>query len=533
MTWLASHPRGVEVGKVRARVHRFCIGRGLDVGAEAETVTKNAMGIGGGAACFIQEQITAPDALKLFSTDSVDFVFSCFTLNQSKTIDHMLSEWWRVLRPGGHLILYQPHKALYPAAAAGISPRHVNDLTPEDVLNCLSMQGCVFEEVVCELRDGGDEYAFELVLKKHASPIPLEVKQAPGKRAAVCRYGGFGDTIMGLAVVRELKRLGYHVTYYTSDRGAQVAAYDPAVDKLIVHTEDMIEPKNLMGYWESLAKHYDRMVNLNGTMEGVLLFRGPGAPKGGDPVKPMDEAYGLNYEERHKRGNSNYMEHMLGFAGMPNLDPAPPAIHFTPIEKAMAGTFRAQFGKDFLVVVNLGGSADHKLWYHSRAFVEKLLARIPDARVVLMGDTQFQMLEWDNPRVTCKAGRMPFRSSALICTVADLVVSTETGLAHAAAGAGTPLLALMSHSSPENLTKHWASAVPIVPPVACTPCHQLHYGIQDCPTDAMPFRFANGETRNVPVCTSRLTSGIVLEEAVKVYERWKAAQPLNGHLVPA
>ena len=451
----------------RAWAHRFCSGRGLDIGADMETVFRNAR------PCPVED-------LDLYADASMDFVFAL------EAPGPFLAQCWRVLKPNGFLLVAETF----------------------------------------EIADGPWTYivvtdAPGTVVQKQGGPEPLRwVGPDFRQRAAVCRYGGFGDNVMALKVLRELKRLNYHVTFYTSDRGAQIVAHDPCVDEVVIHTEDQVPPSELRDYWGRLGKHYDRFVNLNGTMEGALLFRGPGYPNGGHPDIPLDDCYGLSHEDRHARGNTNYMEHMLKAAGMEHLDATPPAINFSRQEMELATFVRGRYQGEFLVLMTLGGSADHKLWAHAEAFAKDLLDRCPEARIITVGEDKLRLMEWDHPRVVKQCGYLNFRGSALLAWIADLVISTETGMAHVAAGLGSPALVLLSHSSEENLTKHWPSAVSLRPPVDCHPCHRLHFTNEGCPTDPMEFRFTNGETRNAPVCAARMTPSILMPAAMRFYENW-------------
>ena len=50
----------------------------------------------------------------------------------------VLREWWRVIRPGGHLVLYLPHKAHYPnIGQPGANPAHKHDFLPEDIVKAM------------------------------------------------------------------------------------------------------------------------------------------------------------------------------------------------------------------------------------------------------------------------------------------------------------------------------------------------------------------------------------------------------------
>jgi len=41
----------------------------------------------------------------------------------------------------------------------------------------------------------------------------------------------------------------------------------------------------------------------------------------------------------------------------------------------------------------------------------------------------------------------------------------------------------LSHSSIENLTKHWKNTVSLEPKTSCFPCHQMHYNFDYCKRD--------------------------------------------------
>jgi len=50
-----------------------------------------------------------------------------------------------------------------------------------------------------------------------------------------------------------------------------------------------------------------------------------------------------------------------------------------------------------------------------------------------------------------------------------------------------PKVIMLSHSSHENLTKHWKNTTVLLPETErcpCYPCHRLHYGWQHCVQNA-------------------------------------------------
>lgn len=93
---------GAALEAVRPLAGKYCRGRGLDVGAGRWPLT-GARPVEDGA----QE-----NAYLLRESDGcLDYVFSSHTLEHLERPWEAVTEWTRVLRPGGVLFLYLPHPA--------------------------------------------------------------------------------------------------------------------------------------------------------------------------------------------------------------------------------------------------------------------------------------------------------------------------------------------------------------------------------------------------------------------------------------
>jgi ADP-heptose:LPS heptosyltransferase len=76
-----------------------------------------------------------------------------------------------------------------------------------------------------------------------------------------------------------------------------------------------------------------------------------------------------------------------------------------------------------------------------------------------------------------KSGEWSIRQTLAFIDQADLLVGPETGVMNAAGLHPVKKIVTLSHSSPENLTKHWVNCTSLTPKnTPCYPCHQLHYG---------------------------------------------------------
>jgi hypothetical protein len=67
--------------------------------------------------------------------------------------------------------------------------------------------------------------------------------------------------------------------------------------------------------------------------------------------------------------------------------------------------------------------------------------------------------------------------------MSDCVVTPDTGIGWAVAMEQMPKVALMSHASDENITKHWVNTTTLCADqnrVPCWPCHRLHDDITTC-----------------------------------------------------
>ncbi len=104
----------------RLAVLPYCVGHGLDVGCGCAKTTPGAIGVDlvpGGEMGRFGSQILRPsaadvcasgDAMPMFADGSMDFVVARHNLEHYVDVVKTLQEWWRVLKPGGTLVLVLP-----------------------------------------------------------------------------------------------------------------------------------------------------------------------------------------------------------------------------------------------------------------------------------------------------------------------------------------------------------------------------------------------------------------------------------------
>lgn len=159
---------------------KYCQGSGLDIGYGGDPVVSNVRGwdFEHGDAQFIRG----------LDDESFDFVYSSHLLEHLPDTELSLTNWWRVLKPGGYLILYLPHRDLYEkkmSLPSRFNDDHMHFFLPEqddlpDTLGLLPLLKRVLGEIeimYCKVCDEGyvnpgdelpseGEFSIEAVIRK-------------------------------------------------------------------------------------------------------------------------------------------------------------------------------------------------------------------------------------------------------------------------------------------------------------------------------------------------------------------------------
>lgn len=480
--WRPDDPQGNEAAKVRWDIVPYTRGQGLDLGCGPHKTFQHFTGVDSCKDTELFGIEMNPDVvisdcsdLSGYEDGSQDFVFSSHLLEHIEDHQAALNEWWRVIKVGGHLCLYLPHRDFYPnIGQPGSNPDHVHDFMPADIVEAMRrVQGGAWDLVVREERNSGMEYSFLLIFRKLAGNTCTHshMTPKPKKTACVVRYGGFGDMIQASNVFPALKRQGYHVTVMTTPAGQDIVRHDPHVDAWIIQDKDQVPNHCLNDYWACWAAKFDKFIQLSESVEGTLL------------AMPGRANHGWPDAVRQKYLNRNYLEFTAELAGVPYASEARFYATNDELDEAngrlLHGGLNAMFA--------LAGSSVHKFYPGQDNVIARLLTERPDCRVFLVGDPVCKILEagWENePRVVCLSGELGIRDTLALAQVCDLVIGPETGVLNAVAFEDNSKVCLLSHSSHENLTKHWRHAIAIAPNAPCYPCHRLHYTRDHCPEHA-------------------------------------------------
>lgn len=173
MTWRpdadSSHR---EAEKIAHLIVPYTRGRGLDIGSGDKFLFPHFIRVDSGkdfGDARIAEIKSDASDLNLIADESCDYVFSSHCLEHIADHKAALREWWRVIKPGGHLVLYLPHRDLYPKIGEpGSNPDHKHDFIPDDIIDAMKEIGS-WTLLENEVRSGGNEYSFFLVFRKDAA----------------------------------------------------------------------------------------------------------------------------------------------------------------------------------------------------------------------------------------------------------------------------------------------------------------------------------------------------------------------------
>lgn len=483
MVWRADGPQGSESAKVAFDILHYFHGDCLDLGCGPGKIfpARFIKGIDSDKDFGMFGIKANPDEygdvtkLAKYADASHDVVFSSHTLEHIEDYEGALREWWRVLKPGGRLILYLPHVDHYPnRGMPGANPDHKHDFCNEDITEAMKRvawrTGSGFVQEEDEVRTGGFEYSFLQVYRKTAKGTGLfKARPKPEKSLGVVRLGAYGDALWITSVLPKLKADGWHITVYTQPQGEASLRLDPNIDEFRVQANEIFGAESAAlqaTYWMYLEKKHDRFVNLVGSVERNIL------PAMSDPN------FYLPYEQRARVFDRNYLECVHEWAGV-TFDRRFVRVTFTPSgeELSWANAERNKH-KGAYVVINPSGSSAAKWWPHAQKTMDLLAAA--GVHGALIGDLRGE--QFNAPEGWTVYGKtLDIRQAYTLAMQADVVIGAESAIVNAVAHEKPFKIVLLSHSSANNLTRDWERTLALAPvDLPCYPCHRIHSDFSFC-----------------------------------------------------
>ena len=285
-------------------------------------------------------------------------------------------------------------------------------------------------------------------------------------RILFIRDNGAGDVIMSVPAVREFKRRFplSSITYATLPRHKCLLRGVACIDRVIsVHGEMRLDRPG-----------FDLVVNWAGALENYSLERNRG-PR----IDSFSKHLGLG-----PLGNKETELHLDEF-------------NIVRAECLLGGAPPKNPGQ-LLIGYVMQAAAWNRSWPIERVpDLCRLFARaLPDCKIVLI-DSQADA-GFDAPNVinTC-GGTHSFMDAAAVCSLCHLVITQDTGLAHACGALGVPALVLIGSMIPEWRFSSYKNFHWILPSdrVPCSPCldWQRRY---DSGPDRGAFMSCAGDRRN-------------------------------------
>ncbi len=491
MTWDINTSCGNETSKIRYLAWQYIRGNGVDVGCGQDLVHPDSIGVDQARNGSFPVAKFCQDGQDLSNFKELDYVYSSHFLEHCVDTKKVLKSWWDALKVGGYLILYLPHKNLYPNVGQyGANPDHKHDFVPQDIIQHMNVvaaeAGNGFIVLEDEDRALTNEYSFFQVYMKTHVPEMREYKpwavRKPAKACMIIRYGAFGDMVQATSLFEPLQAQGYTIHFNTGPRGADIIKHDSRVEHIVVNdvngpiTGGFLEP-----YWNSFKQRYDKVIQLTATVEDSLLLT---------PFNP--HLYKLPHAQRHMMCNHNYREWMHAVADVPMG--AHPGLEFTADEiKSASDHITPYIGKVIALVV-VRGSAHHKQYKYIAPFIHRLTSA-HNVQALLVADNEakdfVQSIVDSHDRYSTLDGTVKslvgqsIRETLALAHLVDIVFGPETGVLNAVAYHPVVKGMWLSHSSIENLCKDWKNLLVQTPDkLECYPCHRLHYDKQHCNLDA-------------------------------------------------
>lgn len=162
MVWRIDNPEGSESKKICWELVPYTRGLGLDIGCGPTKAFDHFIGIDSRKdtqmfGIQMNPDFTVPDAsnLPMFASEQYDFAFSSHLLEHIEDYKAALKEWWRLVKVGGHLCLYLPHRNFYPNIGEnGANPDHKHDFLPKDIIDAMKEIAPSWDLLVNQERNG-------------------------------------------------------------------------------------------------------------------------------------------------------------------------------------------------------------------------------------------------------------------------------------------------------------------------------------------------------------------------------------------
>jgi ADP-heptose:LPS heptosyltransferase/glycosyltransferase involved in cell wall biosynthesis/predicted SAM-dependent methyltransferase len=415
-----------ETDLCRERLLPYCSGKGLDIGCGDNKIDPEAIGVDIEGSPDIKA-----DARQLpFENGSMDYVFSSHCLEDLDDTGAAFAEWMRVLRIGGNLALYLPHKNYYPRVGTpGANPHHKHDLDLNTVLAALSETN-EYEIVHLDEAGTGGEHSFAMVVRK------LAPKQA--KQKVLVEYDAVvGDIMCIEPAIRSLKnKLGGDTAITVRVTHPELFRNHPCVSK-VEHT------------------HFPRRYN---DYQQHLQFN----------WMPTDDNRMMSLVERSASQIAVALE-----------KDRCPKIYLDHWDEVMLEKYHLPKAGGPKIAIGVGARWPSRCWSRDKwLLLCQQLEKQLKAQIIQLGGESDEFFGYGLDLI----GQTSPREAAAVLSRCDLAITVDSGLAHLAAAVGAPRVVLFGPVLPETRMHTGIGRAVVATESDCRGCfHTTGLNVSVCP----------------------------------------------------
>jgi ADP-heptose:LPS heptosyltransferase len=340
---------------------------------------------------------------------------------------------------------------------------------------------------------------------------------AANQGCGLIRMGGVGDNLMVAAVIPALRekygwvevlcRKPFDAIFENNPHIHKIAAFDP---------NDMPEGEGRQAWHRHRAKEYAFFQDLSQSIEMRLAL-----------VRAQVSWYNRPHEWRQKFCGKSYLEEIADCCDLPYgvFDPLQQTFYPTEQEQEEAANAIKDYdlGQRFVAWI-ISGSRYDKIYPFASLVIHRIIRELGLPVVVLGAPSSDQIAISTSIEANLKAQgnkkldgfhtaisqswtkeNWPIRRVLTQCMSADVVISPDTGPYWAVAPMSMPKVVLLSHATPENITKYAVNTYSLhadATRVPCWSCHKLIDGPEYC----VPNEWNSGAA-----CISDISPELVME----------------------
>ena len=342
-------------------------------------------------------------------------------------------------------------------------------------------------------------------------------------QALVIRMGAYGDLLVALPLIEELKRRYDYLHLETGDRGKELLRCHPAVRKIstfdpMAYSDGKDDTPFAMTQlrWKTLLDTggWDFAVNLWRTLEVECI------------AEEWQEEFFWPRERRQAHfGVRPFVEAPFVRAKVLPPDEFRMGTIFFPEEvRLWMPAWKAKHRDTFNVVIVVAGSTCQKLPFGLKELAQRISNEYPSARFFLLGtkssgwmpekiDMTELQFDFDKKNVCKLVGQTPYMQALAMVKMADYVIGPVSSLLHAAGTFGTPKSMICTDCSVYQACKYHANDFSVQGIAPCCPCHRAIYNTKYCLTEKTPLGV-------LPLCNmdydkERIMEGVAFAYGIK------------------